>query len=285
VLPEVVDLLACPHCGAGLLLVDGSLRCETWHTFDFSRQGYVSLLEGPGTRGMGDTAAMVAARETFLEAGHFAPLATEVGRVVRSAMADDVGGNVIDVGAGTGHYLATTLDRLPDSVGIALDLSKFAMRRAARAHPRIGAVRCDVWRSLPLRSGVAGLALNVFAPRNAPEIQRVLRPGGALLVVTPTTRHLAELVTGLNLLSVDELKQARLEHKLDPYFFTARRTVNEFSMELNHSDIEALVTMGPSAWHKEEESLRERIKGLPEPLLVTASVVVSLYRRRDVTIA
>jgi 23S rRNA (guanine745-N1)-methyltransferase len=37
--------------------------------------------------------------------------------------------------------------------------------------------------------------------------------------------------------------------------------------------------MGPSAWHATVESLRGRIAGLPDPITVTASVTVSVYRR------
>ncbi|WP_210435408.1 hypothetical protein [Saccharopolyspora sp. ASAGF58] len=45
------------------------------------RQGYVSLLSG-GTKVVGDTAAMVAARAEFLEAGHYAPITEAVATAV-----------------------------------------------------------------------------------------------------------------------------------------------------------------------------------------------------------
>jgi 23S rRNA (guanine745-N1)-methyltransferase len=47
---------------------------------------------------------------------------------------------------------------------------------------------------LPLADACADLMLDIFAPRNGAEFHRVLRPGGALLVVTPHPDHLAELV-------------------------------------------------------------------------------------------
>ena len=51
------------------------MRCGEGHSFDVARQGYLSLLAGEGTPHAGDTAEMVAARERFLGAGHFEPLA------------------------------------------------------------------------------------------------------------------------------------------------------------------------------------------------------------------
>ncbi len=90
---------------------------------------------------------MVQARADFLAVGHFASLADDLARA-----ADEVAGSgrvpgcLVDVGAGTGYYLGAVLGRLPERAGLALDISKFAVRKAARAHPRIGAVACDAWR-------------------------------------------------------------------------------------------------------------------------------------------
>ena len=74
-----------------------------------------------------------------------------------------------------------------------MDISARALRRAARAHPAIGAVGWDTWRPFPVRDAVMSLVLDVFAPRNAAEFRRVLRDDGALIVVTPAPGHLAEL--------------------------------------------------------------------------------------------
>ena len=119
---------------------------------------------------------MVAAREAFLAAGHFDPVIAAVTAAAERALAAASAGGVVELGAGTGVQLADVLDRHPERVGLAIDRSRPAARRAARAHPRLGAVVCDVWRGLPVRSGAAALVLNAFAPRNGPEIARVLHP-------------------------------------------------------------------------------------------------------------
>jgi SAM-dependent methyltransferase len=181
-------------------------------------------------------------------------------------------GCVLDLGAGTGWYLARVLDRLPGRLGIALDLSKHALRRAARVHERVAAVACDAWRPLPVRDDVAALVLSVFAPRNGPEIARVLRPGGALAVVTPTGRHLGELVAELGLLTVDERKEERLAATLDAYLDLERRVEHEWSLDLAPEDVANAVAMGPSARHVTPGELGSRAA-------VTASLAISIYRR------
>ena len=275
-LQDVVEYLVCPHCGQGLAAGPdgGALRCPERHTFDIARQGYVSLLPGDAHTGTGDTAAMVAARDAFLGAGHYAPVAEAL-----AAAAPADAHCVVDLGAGTGHYLAAVLDALPEAHGIALDISKFALRRAARSHPRAGAVVCDAWRPLPVRGDAADLVINVFAPRNGPELRRVLRPGGTLLTVTPTPRHLAELVKELGLLGVDGRKEERLAATLGPHLDPAGADEHGFTMLLDHEAVRTVVGMGPSAWHTDPAALAERIAGLPDPVPVTASVILSRFTK------
>ncbi|MEV7941240.1 putative RNA methyltransferase [Kitasatospora sp. NPDC088264] len=275
-LQDIERYLACPHCAQALTRHERALRCPAGHSFDLAKQGYVSLLAGDAHTGTGDTAEMVAARADFLAAGHYRPIADALAEAAADA---DPEGLVADLGAGTGHYLAHVLDALPGRAGAALDISKFALRRAAKAHPRIGAVVCDAWRPLPLRDASAGLMLNVFAPRNGPEIRRVLRPGATLLLVSPTARHLRELVGALGLLSVDEEKQRRIDEKLGPYLTSAGRRQVEFTLRLGPDDVRTVVGMGPSAWHTDPDRLAAALADLPDPVEVTASVTVAAYRR------
>ena len=277
-LSDVVDRLACPHCGA-LLDLDGSeLGCERGHSFDVARQGYVSLLPGSGQAATGDSAEMVTARQDFLDAGHYRPLmdavAAEVGRTRERGPVECV----LDVGAGTGHYLAAALEAAREAVGIAVDASKPAARRAAGAHPRIGSVLADVWQQLPVLDGAVTVALTVFAPRGPAELRRVLAPHGALVVLTPTPRHLGELVDALGLLRVDERKPERLADAMAGTFVRGRHSLVEVSMRLGHADIAALVGMGPSAWHLSTAARAEQVAALPAVAVVTASVQVSVYR-------
>lgn len=293
VLGDVVSLLRCPHCGADLALAGATLGaggeptfagatlgCAAGHSFDVARQGYASLLPGDARADTADDAQMVAARAAFLAAGHYAPAAEALAQACASELRCGPEGAVVDLGAGTGYHLARVLDRLPGRTGLALDLSKHALRRAARAHPRIGAAACDAWLALPVRTGVAAAVMGVFAPRNGAEMSRILAREGTLLLLTPTPRHLAELRPELGLLSVDERKSERLEEQLGEHFRETGRSEHDTALALTHADVERAVAMGPSAHHTDPGLTRRRIATLPEPLPVTASFVLSVFRRR-----
>ncbi|GAA1771009.1 putative RNA methyltransferase [Streptomonospora arabica] len=277
-MPEpVLEALACPVCGAALGPGGNALACTAGHRFDVAREGYAGLLTGHRTAGTGDTKEMVRARQDFQAAGYYAPLAARLAELAAQAPLP-AGGLAVDAGAGTGYYLSAVLDRAPGAFGLALDVSKFALRRAARAHPRAGAAACDTWRGLPLRTGSAAVLLNVFAPRRPAEFRRVLADDGALLVATPTARHLRGLVAGLGLVGVDADKRERLESGLSAHFARTGGEEIEVALSLSPAEAAALVGMGPSARHLSPGEIADRVAGLGDPVEAAASFAVSLYR-------
>jgi 23S rRNA (guanine745-N1)-methyltransferase len=282
-LEAVAAYVRCPVCAAPVRLGENQVTCDRGHSFDIARQGYVSLVSGRGGPGTGDSAAMVMARHRFLGGGHYQPLADAVSAL--AARLDPGGpGLVLDLAGGTGYYLARVLDALGGRLGACVDLSAPALRRAARAHPRAAALGADAWQPLPLADGAAALVLNVFGPRNAAEIRRVLAPGGTLIVATPGTEHQRELRQSLGLIGVDEHKTARLA---DAYGDYARATVTtvRYQLRLGHADLTDLVAMGPSARHIGADVLADRVAALPEPVTVTVDVEVRGLSTTELSIA
>jgi len=278
VLDSVLAYLICPVCAAPVRRAGNTIRCPAGHSFDVARQGYVALRSGRQAPGTGDTAAMVQARARFLRSGHYASLAAAIARLAAAACRSGPPGCVVDVGAGTGYYLAAVLDRLPGRAGVALDISSHALRLAARAHQRIGAVGCDAWRALPVADAAAALVLSVFAPRNPAQARRILHPDGRLLVVTPTGRHLAELVAPLGLLSVDPRKDERLGERLGSDFRLVQRRGHTAELALDRGCVADLAAMGPSAWHLDRAAAAAAIGALAEPVAATLDVTISLYQ-------
>lgn len=278
-LSHIIDVLADPADGTALSGADDYSRLvsESGHSFDVAKQGYVTLAPGAGLKHKGDDADMVTAREAYLSKGHFAPFVEAVTGAVQNALdstvsADDVPEPaLLEVGAGTGYYLSHTLDSIEGARGVGLDISPHAARHLAKCHPRVGAVIADVWERLPLRDESINAISVVFAPRNPAEFQRVLAPGGQVIVLTPQAGHLDELRDPLGILGVEEGKVERMYDQAAGRLEQAADPVNlAFAIQLDKESIAAQVAMSPSARHISPEELADRMAALPQTMSVTA---------------
>jgi len=277
-LSHIVDILADPNDGTALSGADDFSRLvsESGHSYDVAKQGYVTLAAGAGLKHKGDDMDMVNARETYLAMGHFAPFVEAVTGAVQDALdsaslAESTPASLLEVGAGTGYYLAHTLDSIAEARGVGLDISPHAAKHLAKCHPRVGAVVADVWERLPIQDESVDAISVVFAPRNPAEFQRVLAPGGQVIVLTPGAGHLDELREPLGILGVEEGKVERMYEQAEGFLEQAADPVDiSFPIELDKASVAAQVGMSPSARHISAGELAERMAALPPTLTVTA---------------
>lgn len=174
-----MGIMICPVCGGELKAGEKRLYCAKGHSFDLAKEGYVNLLTGSksGDR-TGDSKESARARHAFLEKGYFAFLKDEVSQWLR--------GTVLDICCGEGYY---------DDYGGELygfDLSKEMMRLAAK-RKNGGHYFVANLKAIPVKSRSIDTAMHLFAPFNAKEFARVLKPGGRLYSVVPAPEHLFEL--------------------------------------------------------------------------------------------
>ena len=244
-LQTLSEWLRCPNClrplsPTGELLVG----CGTGHSFDVNKRGFVNLLNGPH-KFIGDSAAMLDARDRFLGTGWYGPLQA----AIHSAIAVESPERIVDVGCGTGYYLATALPALPNARALAMDLSPVAVRRTIRSQSCSDGLVADVWSPLPIRDGAADMILNVFAPRNAAEFARVLRADGLLLVVVPQPTHLQQLRESGLAVQMQADKAAHLTASLAAWFTLEVHEQLGRTVQLTALEVMSLIGMGPSAHH------------------------------------
>ena len=269
--------LSCPVCGGSLTGAEGSARCAEGHAFDYARSGYLNLARQSRGRGrVGDTAAMVRARDELLGTGRYEGIARGVVAAARAAGARAA--VVAEIGSGTGYHLDAVVSALRESgagpeCGFGFDLSKPATALASRRHPSLRFAVADAEVAIPLIDSAAGLVLSVFAPRPAAELGRVTRPGGELVVAFAGPRHLERLRERLCLISVQEDKLERLTARLAPWFDPVSAVPVEYEAEFAEQDARRLVQMGPNAWHGFDPG------AIAGPLRDLVSVVVARFRR------
>ncbi len=307
---SAVDALLCPHCGLGFTAPGnwaGALSCGNGHSFDIARQGYLNLLTGHGTKFVPDTAAMVDARDTFLDAGHYDPLANALAGIVQDRLPASGPSLLVDAGTGTGWYLHRILAGFPQGrrphvkgpagasaqpgkpvgespagarrpAAVGLDISKFALRRAARRNPAAVNIVWDLWRDLPLGANTADIVLVVFAPRNPAEFARILKPGGPLVVVTPLPGHLAEIVRDTGMLGIAEDKESALIQSMSESFELVERREVVVPLQLSPADVGNVALMGPAGHHLDPSELGKRLAHLPAHTAATAAFRISVFQ-------
>lgn len=191
----MIPPLACSVRGCGLPLHQHgrAFLCQSGHTFDVARRGYLNLLQPQDRRSAeaGDAKAAVEARARVLDAGIGRALLEDL--AARMAALDcPAGGWALDLGCGHGDAIAL-VQTLTPLHGIGIDLSRDAIELAAHRHPDVTWVVANADRRLPLLDARVALVLSLNGRRNPEEAARVLEPGGRLLVTVPAPDDLIEL--------------------------------------------------------------------------------------------
>lgn len=281
----------CPICNCALTQDDRRLVCPNAHSFDIAREGYVNLLrQHKKARIQGDDKAMLRARRAFLRRGHYAPVAAAINRVLHDFMphyANAAPFWVADLGCGEGYYLEQFMLQPPveraDVVRCCgFDLSKDAVRMAAKLNKTSAFAVADINGQIPLADQSMHMLLNIFAPRNAAEFARVLKPGALLLVVIPTDDHLHEwrlalAQRGFNVLGIEPEKKQRIYEQFAADFEPEQMENVCYTIELAPDDMENLLRMTPNYWHIPEAELQQARQ--QAPMHTTVSVQILALRR------
>ncbi|BDY95295.1 hypothetical protein MUTS15_39520 [Escherichia coli] len=126
------------HFAISLFCVKNSYICPQRHQFDMAKEGYVNLLpvQHKRSRDPGDSAEMMQARRAFLDAGHYQPLRDAIVAQLREWL-DEKATAVLDIGCGEGYYTHAFADALPEITTFGLDVSKVAIKAAAKRYPQV----------------------------------------------------------------------------------------------------------------------------------------------------
>ena len=237
------------------MLLGRTLRCANDHSFDLSKEGYANLLplQKKHAADPGDGKEMVRARRQFLSAGYYAPLM----QTLAELCAGLPHGHMVDAGCGEGSYDAFLCKALPEAELVGFDLSKEAVRLAAKLVPQagfcVGGSFCA-----PVRDGWADCIINIFSPFAGQEFQRMLRPGGYLIYAVPTARHLFGLKQVLYKTPYEN--EVRDTEYAGFSFCCAQETTAEITMPAR--DLQALFVMTPYYWNTPADGAA-RLAGCP----------------------
>ena len=245
---NVIMVWRCPSCEGQLNEHETGMRCSLNHSFDRAKEGYVNLLpaQHKRSRNPGDSAEMILGRRKVHEALLYQPLAQ---RLVDTLAARGGVNTLLDMGCGEGFYGGVVTQRLPHVSVYGIDVSKpavkFAAKRYGHHHYAVASSR-----RLPIISSTIDCVLSVFSPCSDAEVARVLRPRGVYLEVGPGAKHLWEIKSALY--------DAPLEHKAMRRAMSGGTLLDSgevgYEKTLDNTQLQALLAATPFGFR----GLRER---------------------------
>lgn len=272
-------MFTCPICQSPLQLSERRYSCIHHHSFDVAKEGYVNLLpvQHKNSTAPGDNSQMMQARRQFLDSGAYQPLSDKVNHLLSTLTIQ----RLLDLGCGEGyytgrleHYLSLSNSSNIEIAGI--DIAKNAVRISAKRYPDITFAVASAYQ-LPVAPHYFDAVMRIYAPSLNAELQRVIKPTGYLLTVTPGPRHLIEMKQAV----YEELKLHSDAIKPEDGFQHQLR--QQLSYQLDTSDgqlIEKLLQMVPLAWKFTEDSRQTFITSTAS---VTIDFLIDVYQRNSLT--
>lgn len=172
-------MLICPKCKSTLSQNGRVLQCESNHSYDISKEGYVNLLlSTKNGDNRGDSKESARARHTLLQKGYYGCL--------RDAIMERCHGTVLDICCGEGYY-----DEY-DGRLYGFDISKEMVRLASKSKKNHQYFVANL-SNIPIADASIDTAIHLFAPFNEKEFARVIKDDGVLYSVIPGENHLYEM--------------------------------------------------------------------------------------------
>lgn len=251
------DVLICPICSQPLELKGKSLVCVgdnqgKHHCFDLSSSGYCDLSYRNG--GGGDPKDAVVDRTAFLDKGYYYKLSEAINSLCSKYLEDNF--LLVDAGCGEGYYSENVATSFSDSRVFGFDLSKHAVHRASvRRKLRTGTNSfysvASIY-NMPLKSYVADCILSMFAPVAEDEFDRLLNPGGFVIIGAAAPRHLYGLKKAIyDSVTLNDIR-ADLPQRME---FVEKVNVKYLISIDNQDDIRRLFGMTPYRFRTSEKSM------------------------------
>lgn len=236
-------MLTCPVCGNKLTRCAAAIRCETGHSFDMAKEGYVNLLRATKSGDLiGDDKLSARSRRDFLNCGYYAPLKDELCRIFA-----DKEGALLDICCGEGYYTAA-LGENPNLQVYGFDISREMVRLAAKRGN--GTYFVANMANIPVAAECMDFCTHLFAPFNESAFSRVLKPGGRLFTVLPGKYHLWGLKRALYDTPYENDEKLPVTDQLR--FVGSHKVTAQITLA-SQEDIQAVFRMTPYYFHTSEK--------------------------------
>lgn len=240
--------LICPICAESFVSNPQGVRCHNHHQFDRAKEGYLNLLpvQHKHSREPGDAKQQLDARRHFLSEGIFDPLKHAMLQLIPNQIE-----HLLDIGCGEGYFTRAIAAHCATADVYGIDISKQAVRLAAKSSPSRITYAVASSYALPLANHSVDMVVRIYAPSKQEELERVIKTNGQVLIVTPGADHLI----GLRKTIYQEIRPHPSVTPLAGFVEVERQSI-EFDFQLTPGNLtQSLLTMTPFVWRLKQETM------------------------------
>ena len=236
----------CPLCQSIFTQTNNTQICQNNHHFDIAKEGYLNLLpvQSKSSKNPGDNQEMMMARRAFLNTSGYLPLAEKVAQISQQYLEGVENAQILDLGCGEGYYTDIIHQRLPQHNICGIDISKVAIRYAAKRYKKIHFCVASAYQ-VPLIDESVDLMTRIYAPSKAQELLRLISKKGYLITVTPAPRHLYQLREAI----YDNVNDHAQENEAVAGFTKVEQIRLNYELMIDQTQqLKDLINMTPFAW-------------------------------------
>lgn len=176
----------CPKCGKEARIEEISLVCEGNHRYDFSKKGYIHLINN--YKATKYSSELFEARGIVFKNNFYSEVLEVLVGLIEKYSID----NLVDVGCGEGYYIRKLKEVFPQKYFYGLDNSRDAIEIAVK-EDKLNPYMIANLATLPFKEESVSAILNILTPANYDEFFRVIGDEGYLIKVIPNSDYLKEI--------------------------------------------------------------------------------------------
>lgn len=275
-LSKHIHHIRCPICRKSFEETSTGVMCPDRHSYDVAKQGYLNLAGQVGKSRY--TKELFTARQSLLEeTKFFTPLIEEIVLHLQRVSTSSAP-TIVDMGCGEGTHLAGIVERIPQAMGLGIDLSKEGIQLASNHEADVLWLVADLAKS-PLADQSVDIVLNILSPANHAEFTRILKPGGLVIKVVPNAEYLKELrehfYAGTDKETFEnEEAYNRFTHELE----VVGSSKVSYKKSLHEKQWIDLIGMTPLTWNADPEKVESFLVKQTSSITVDLTVLVGKFK-------
>ncbi|WP_315118241.1 methyltransferase domain-containing protein [uncultured Clostridium sp.] len=276
-------LFKCPVCSGKMFMNDFNiLTCNSKHSFDLSKKGYLNLLTSSNLPVY--SKELFEARHKVCTAGFYNPLidmlAKIIGEYKNSISKKHIA--ILDAGCGEGSHIYDIFKKSKGNLNdtfVGGDISKDSINMAASNHADIIWCVADLAR-LPFQNRNFDVVLNMLSPANYGEFDRILSDKGIVIKVVPGSQYLKEL-------------RETIYNDKKTIDYSNNKVIDYFSHRLDVIDIQDInyqfavdeellphfIKMTPLTWGKSTERLNYIFKKNISSITLDLALIIGIKKK------